>query len=395
MPEIHSHDDKKITLLQCGNTPKMHRMALDRKNQSWLARWWWTVDRPLFYGLMALLVTGSILVTAGSPPVAERLGLNSYYFVHRHQIFLGLGFVVMFMLSLLSIGWIRRLAMLGFAGSLILMVLVPIFGAEANGAHRWISLGGFSLQPSEFMKPTFAVTMAWVVVQRFKSAEFPSYRLAVSLFALVVLLLAVQPDFGMIMTVTAMWCIQLFMAGLPFIWVLILSVMTFGGVGVAYMVFPHVKRRIDMFLDPSAGDNYQVEKSLEAFQSGRILGKGPGEGVVKQHLPDSHTDFVFSVAGEEFGMIACMVIAGLFAFIVLRALMQVWHSQDMFVLVAVVGLAAQFGIQSAINMGVAVSILPAKGMTLPFLSYGGSSVIAIALGMGMLLALTRRRYGVN
>lgn len=335
------------------------------------------------------------MVAAASPPVAERLGLSSFYFVKRHQIFLGVAFVVMFLCSLLSVSWVRRFAMLGLIASLLLMLLVPFIGMETKGAHRWINMAGMSLQPSEFMKPFFAIVMAWICAQKFERAYFPSYKMAIALYLIVVALLAAQPDFGMIITVTGTWSIQFFMAGLPFLWVIVLIILAGGGIVLAYHVFPHVARRIDMFLDPAAGDNYQVSKSLEAFQSGGILGRGPGEGQVKHFLPDSHTDFVFSVAGEELGMLACVLIVLLFAFIVLRGLSRVWKDSELFVMLAVVGLVAQFGIQSIINMGVAVNLLPAKGMTLPFVSYGGSSVIAIAIGMGMLLALTRKRFGVK
>lgn len=370
-------------------------MRLDRTNNSPIARWWWTLDRPLFFALFALMCLGSVLVAAASPPVAERIGLPSFYFVKRHQIFLGLGFFVMIGCSFLNISWVRRFGMMGLAASLLLMVVVPFAGMETKGAHRWINLAGISVQPSEFMKPFFAIVMAWICAQKFERAYFPSYKFAIGLYIIVVGLLAAQPDFGMIITVTAMWSIQFFMAGLPFIWVIMLGIFSLGGVMAAYNIFPHVASRIDRFMDPSSGDNYQVSKSLEAFQSGGIFGRGPGEGQVKHFLPDSHTDFVFSVAGEEFGMIACVLIVMLFAFIVLRGISRVWKDSDLFVMLAVVGLVAQFGIQSIINMGVAVNLLPAKGMTLPYISYGGSSVIAIAIGMGMLLALTRKRYGVR
>lgn len=217
--------------------------------------------------------------------------------------------------------------------------------------------------------------------------------MACAVYGFVVLLLLAQPDFGMAVTVSVVFGAQFFLAGLPFIWVIAMCVLAVVGVFGAYHFFHHVQERIDRFLDPSSGDNYQVAKSLEAFQNGGILGQGPGEGRVKLHLPDSHTDFVFAVAGEEFGMILCLMIIALFGFIVLRGFARVWKGRDMFIMLSVVGLLTQFGIQSVINMGVAVNMLPAKGMTLPFISYGGSSLMAIALGMGMVLALTRLRYG--
>lgn len=370
-------------------------MRLDRTNNSLIGRWWWTVDRAMLTALVILICAGAVLVTAASPPVAQRLNLPAFYFVHRHQIFLLLGLFLMIGISLLPVVAVRRLAVLGFGVSLACMLLALFIGAEIKGARRWIDLGGFSIQPSEFMKPCFAVVMAWVCAEKHRRAYFPGNKIAVALYAIVVLLLLAQPDFGMTLTVTAMWSIQFFMAGLPFVWVIVLAVLGIAGIVGAYHFFPHVARRIDSFLDPSSGDNYQVAKSLQAFENGGILGRGPGEGEVKRYIPDSHTDFVFSVAGEEFGMIACMLIVTLFALIVLRALWRVWQENDLFLVLAVTGLAAQFGIQAVINMGVAVSLLPAKGMTLPFLSYGGSSVLAVALGMGMLLAFTRRRYGVR
>ncbi len=368
-------------------------MRLDRTNTGIIGRWWWSVDRLNVAALMLLVMIGAILVTAGSPPVAKRLDLPAFYFVHRHHVFLLIGVACMFVVSLLPSLAIRRLAVFGFCASIVLMILVPFFGVAVKGAHRWIDLAGISIQPSEFMKPFFAVVMAWICAENQRRVDFPGYRIAIGLYLLVVLLLVIQPDIGMTLTVSAMWGIQLFLAGLPMFWVMMMGVLAVAGIFGAYYLFPHVAKRIDSFLDPSAGDNYQIGKSLEAFKSGGILGRGPGEGEVKQFLPDSHTDFIFSVAGEEFGVIVCILIVGLFAFVVLRGLSRVWKETDLFVVLAVTGLAAEFGVQAVINMGVAVNLFPAKGMTLPFLSYGGSSVVAIALGMGMMLALTRRKYG--
>jgi len=368
-------------------------MRLDRTNTGVLGRWWWTVDRLNLFALIVLVGVGLILVMAGSPPVAKRLDLPPFYFVHRHEVFLLLGVCVMLVVSMLPAVAIRRLAVLGFCVSLGLMALVPFFGVQTKGAHRWVDIMGISIQPSEFMKPCFAVVMAWVCAENHRRVAFPGYRIAIGLYLLVAALLLIQPDIGMTLTVTVMWAIQLFLAGLPFVWVFIMVVMGIAGLFGAYHVFPHVAKRINSFLDPSAGDNYQISRSLEAFRNGGLLGRGPGEGEIKQFLPDSHTDFIFAVAGEEFGVIACLIIVGLFAFIVLRGLTRVRHENDLFVVLAVAGVLTQFGIQSIINMGVAVNLFPAKGMTLPFLSYGGSSVVAIALGMGIMLALTRRKYG--
>lgn len=368
-------------------------MRFDRTDTSAFGRWWWTVDRLNLFALLILIAVGFILVTAGSPPVARRLDLPPFYFVHRHQIFLAVGLVVMLAMSMLSPVVIRRLSVIGFIATLLLLMMVPFIGMETKGAHRWIEIGGFSLQPSEFMKPFFAVVMAWVCTENHRRVDFPGYRVAIGLYLLVVLLLVSQPDIGMTITVTAMWGIQLFVGGLPMMWVAFMGVMCIVGLFVAYQIFPHVAQRINSFLDPSAGDNYQISRSLEAFRNGGLLGRGPGEGEVKQTLPDSHTDFIFAVAGEEFGAIVCLLILGLFAFIVLRGIYRLHNQNDLFVVLTVTGVLAQFGIQSIINMGVSVNLLPAKGMTLPFLSYGGSSVIAMAVGMGIMLAMTRRSYG--
>jgi cell division protein FtsW len=370
-------------------------MRLDRTNTGIISHWWWTVDRKNLLAIMLLIAIGSILVAAGSPPVAKRLNLPAFYFVHRHHIFLALGTLVMFTVSILPPQIIRRFAVLGLFSSLILMVLVLFIGESTKGAHRWINLLGISVQPSEFMKPCFAVVMAWICSESQRRVDFPGYRVAIGLYLLVVLLLMLQPDLGMTITVTALWGVQLFLAGLPILFVLgLLGLAVGGGVG-AYYMFPHVAKRIDNFLDPAAGDNYQIAKSLEAFKNGGVLGRGLGEGQVKQFLPDSHTDFIFAVTGEEFGIIICFLFFCLFAFVVLRGFSRVWKENDLFMVLAVVGLLTQFGIQSIINMGVAVNLFPAKGMTLPFISYGGSSVVAIALGMGMMLSLTRKRFGVK
>lgn len=368
-------------------------MALDRRNNSLFGRWWWTVDRLNLGALVILMILGSVLVAAGSPPVAKRLGLPGFYFVHRHQLFLALGFATMVVTSMLPSTMIRRLAIVGFAASMALMCLVPFLGEQTKGAHRWINLMGISIQPSEFMKPCFAVVIAWICAESHKRVDFPGYIVSIALYVVVVGLLLLQPDFGMTLTVTAMWGIQLFLAGLPMLWIMLLLVLGVIGIFAAYQLLPHVASRINNFLDPTAGDNYQISQSLQAFQAGGVFGRGPGEGEVKQFLPDSHTDFIFAVAGEEFGAIFCLAILGIFAFIVLRGLSRIWQENDLFIVLSVVGVLTQFGVQSIVNMGVAVNLLPAKGMTLPFLSYGGSSVVALALGMGIMLALTKRRYG--
>ncbi|MEZ5691702.1 MAG: putative lipid II flippase FtsW [Rickettsiales bacterium] len=365
----------------------------NRTDTGLLARWWWTVDRVNLFAILLLAAIGMVMVVAGSPPVAKRLGYDSFHFVNKHYMFLGFGLVVMIITSMLPTVAIRRLAVIGLAGSVILMMAVPIIGVENKGAHRWINLFGVSVQPSEFMKPFFAVVMGWICAENQRLVNFPGYKAAIGLYGLVALLLLIQPDLGMTITVSAMWAVQLFLAGLPMFWVILLVMFAAGGGIGAYYFFPHVAKRIDLFLDPDSGDNYQIKKSLEAFRSGGVFGKGPGEGEVKMSLPDSHTDFIFSVAGEEFGIVICLLILCLFAFIVLRSFSRAWKENDLFVILTVAGIATQFGFQAVINMGVAVRLFPAKGMTLPFISYGGSSLVAISLGMGIMLAFTRKNYG--
>ncbi len=368
-------------------------MRLDRTNTSPIARWWWTIDRLNLFVILLIIAIGSVLVAAGSPPVAKRLDLPAFYFVNRHYVFLLLGTVAMFIVSMFHPVMVRRFAVLGLSASILLMMLVPFLGEQTKGAHRWINLFGISVQPSEFMKPFFAVVMAWICSESQRKVHFHGYRVAIGLYALVVILLLIQPDLGMTITVTVMWAVQLFLAGLPMLWVVLLIMLAIVGAVGAYNFFPHVAKRINSFLDPTAGDNYQIAKSLEAFKNGGLFGRGPGEGQVKQFLPDSHTDFIFAVLGVEFGVVVCIMVLSLFAFVVLRGFTRVWKESDLFIVLAVAGLLTQFGIQSVINMGVAVNLFPAKGMTLPFLSYGGSSVVAVALGIGMMLALTRKRFG--
>lgn len=368
-------------------------MAFHRRNQSIIGKWWWTVDRVTLGLLAVIIMLGAFMVATASPPVAERIGLEPLYFVQRQVVFLVLGVVVMFGVSLLPPRAIRRLAALGFVVGIISLLLVLGIGSEAKGAKRWLYIAGLSIQPSEFVKPLFAVMTAWALARKTEIYSFPGYRIAFALYALFVGLLVCQPDFGMTVTVSAVWGAQLFLAGLPLLWILIAVIGGIVGIIGAYLLLPHVAQRINTFLDPTQGDTYQVQRSMEAFSHGGLVGVGPGEGTVKLQLPDSHTDFIFAVAGEEMGAIVCFIIIMLFASVVLRGFMRMQQEPDLFVVYAVSGLLMQFGVQATINMGVALHLFPTKGMTLPFISYGGSSILAVALAMGIVLALTRRRYG--
>ena len=365
-------------------------ITVARTDTSLVGRWWWTVDHWTLVALVAIAAIGAVLTLAASPPVAERLGLDPFHFARRQFVYLPLALGVIVAVSMLTPRGIRRLATACLMVALTLTAATPFIGHEIKGATRWIALGPISLQPSEFLKPAFAVVAAWLFAARRLDERFPGDAISIVLFVVVAVLLLAQPDVGMSMVVAAVWATQFFLAGLPMILVGLLAITFVGGAVASYFGFQHVQGRIDRFLDPSIGDNYQVARSLEAFRAGGLYGRGPGEGVVKASLPDAHADFIFAVAGEELGLVACLVIVALFAFIVLRGLSRLLREDDLFVVLAVTGLLAQFGLQTLINMFTALKLIPAKGMTLPFISYGGSSALAIALAMGMVLALTRR-----
>lgn len=365
-------------------------MIISRTDTSHLGYWWWTVDRWLLSAVFLLIAIGLLLITAASPAIADRLNQPSFYFVLKHVFYLVPTIGIMLGVSMMSPRNIRRLATVVFIGVLGMLVLVPVIGHELNGARRWISLGGFSLQPSEFIKPTFAVMAGWLFACQHKDHEFPGYWLSCGLCAFIICLLLLQPDLGMTVVVTLVWAAQFFMAGLPLSVVAVLSVGFVAGLFTIYLTFPHVTSRIDRFLDPSSGDNYQVQRSIQAFQNGGLFGTGPGQGEIKQVLPDAHADFIFAVSGEEMGMILTIGLVALYGFIILRGIIRIRQSEDLFVMLAVGGLLVQFGGQALIHMGSSLQLLPAKGMTLPFVSYGGSSLMALGLGMGMILGLTRQ-----
>ncbi|MEE8248471.1 MAG: putative peptidoglycan glycosyltransferase FtsW [Alphaproteobacteria bacterium] len=369
--------------------------ALARTDTSVVGRWWWTVDRWSLAGIATLVLVGAVLTLAASPAVADRIGLDSFFFVKRHFALLPPALLLMFGISMLSPLGVRRLGAIGFVVSLVLLAATLFGGDEIKGARRWLYLGAWSLQPSEFVKPTFAVVAAWMFAQAKVDPGFPGNWLSAGLLALVCAPILLQPDFGMVVMVAAAWSAQFFIAGLPMVWVGLLTGLALGGGVAAYALLPHVARRIDLFLNPASGDTYQVDRAIEAFANGGLLGRGPGEGVIKTVIPDAHTDFIFAVAGEEFGLMICLLIVALFAFVVIRGLARMLQENDYFILLATSGLLVQFGLQAVINMGVNLRLMPTKGLTLPFVSYGGSSLLALAIALGMVLALTRRRVGAG
>ena len=355
------------------------------------AAWWWTVDRLMLAALIVLMLGGIVLSLAASPPVAARLGLEPFYFVNRHVLYLIPALVLLLATSLLSARSIRRVALVVFIVSLLLILATLVFGAEVKGARRWIVILGVNIQPSEFLKPAFVILIAWLFGESARRPEMPSNTAALALLLAAVSALVLQPDFGQTMLILLVWGTLFFLAGMRMVWVVGLGGAAAIGLAGAYATVPHVARRIQRFMDPASGDTFNVDQALESFLRGGWFGRGPGEGTIKRILPEAHTDFVFAVAAEEFGIVICLALLTLYAFVVLRALRRALDDQDPFRRFAVAGLAILFGLQSAINMSVNLHLIPAKGMTLPFISYGGSSMISLAYGMGMLLALTRER----
>ena len=356
-----------------------------------LSEWWRTVDRLTLAALGGLMLGGIVLCLAASPPVAARLGLDPFHFVNRQVFFLVPAAAVLVATSFLAPREIRQLALVIFVVSLILVAATPYFGSEIKGAKRWLVILGINVQPSEFLKPAFVILIAWLFGESGRRPEMPANTIALVLLVVVISLLVLQPDFGQTMLITLVWGALFYMAGMRFIWMVGLGATAAVGLTAAFYTVPHVAKRINRFLDPASGDTFNIDIATESFVRGGWFGRGPGEGTIKRILPEGHTDFVFAVAAEEFGVILCLILVALFAFIVIRALIKAMRNSDPFIRFAAAGLAILFGLQSTINMAVNLHLMPAKGMTLPFVSYGGSSLISLAYGMGMLIALTRER----
>jgi cell division protein FtsW len=367
-------------------------MPLSRADNSLLGRWWWTVDRWTLGAVGVLLGFGYIMILAASPSVAQRIGDPRNLLIYKQVFFLVSAGGIVVCVSLLSPRNIKRLAIVGCIVAIMMTAATLAIGVEIKGARRWIELPGIAVQPSEFLKPCFAVVTAWLIAESKRTPRFPGFLIAFAIFIVIIMLLKSQPDIGMAAVIISVFLCQLYLGGMNLF-------LVFAGVGMmgvagflAYELFPHVQSRVQRFLHPNSGDTYQATTALEAFGNGGFLGRGPGEGRVKDILPDAHADFVFAVAGEEFGMLVCLVIIGVFAFIVLRGLLKLLKEQDLFTVLACAGLVAGFGLQAFVNMASTLELIPTKGMTLPLISYGGSSAVAVALGLGMLLGLTRRRH---
>jgi cell division protein FtsW len=367
---------------------------LGRSDRSAVGRWFWEIDRVLLFFVAVLIAIGLVAVAAASPAAGSRYSGNGVTFAPLHYFYRQLlwivaGLPVMIGVSMLPREKARRLCLLGTLLFMGMLVLVPIFGPEVNGARRWLGVGFAQFQPSEFLKPLFIVTIAWLLSLKNQDEGLPVVPLSGILTALIALLLMKQPNFGETVIFASVWVLLLTLSGAPMRFLMILGAGAVAVVILAYFFYPVAHARIDGFLFEH-GDTYQTDSALRTITAGGLFGAGPGAGVHKFQLPEPHTDYIFSVIGEEFGIIACLAIAAIYLVIVARVLIRLLHEDDQFVVLAAAGLVCQFGMQALINMAVNVQIAPSKGMTLPFISYGGSSMVALSIGMGLLLAFTRR-----
>jgi cell division protein FtsW len=368
--------------------------AFARSDRSPIGVWWWTMDRWLLGTVAILLLFGVLMSFAASPAAAVRMNVGDpFHFALRQCVFAAIGAVILVGTSLLDDRGVRRVAFFVYLAAILIMAALPFIGHSAKGATRWLDLGSFSLQPSEFMKPALIVLVAWMFAEAQKGQGVPGVTIAFLLYGISVALLLIQPDVGQTILITIAFGAAFWMAGVPISWVMGMGVASIAGLLSVYSVFPHVASRVDRFLNPESADTHQVDRAAEAIAAGGLIGRGPGEGVMKRHVPDLHTDFIYSVAAEEYGLIFSLVLIGLFAFLVVRGLYRALKLSDPFQQVAAAGLFVLVGEQVLINVAVNLNLIPTKGMTLPFISYGGSSMLAICLTLGLALALTRRRPG--
>ena len=373
-------------------TEMVHGPAVTRRGEPVLPRWWRTVDRASLGCVAALFGIGLLLGLAASPPLAARNGLPPFHYVERQAVFGAVALPVMLVLSTLSPLAVRRLASLGFLAALVAVAALPVLGTDfGKGATRWYSLGFVSVQPSEFLKPAFVVSAAWLMAAGMDPYGPRGRTISFAAALVIVALLALQPDFGQSALILFAWGVMWFVSGAPIVLLVAMAVAVVGAGVLAYGASEHFARRIDGYLAGAVDPTTQLGRATGAIREGGVLGAGPGEGRVKWSLPDAHTDFVIAVAAEEYGLVLVLVVIGLYATITVRSLLRLVRERNAFARLAGTGLACAFGVQAIINMGVAVRLLPAKGMTLPFVSYGGSSLMAAAITMGALLALTRTR----
>jgi cell division protein FtsW len=365
-------------------------MRIARDERSVLTDWWFTVDRLLLAGILAIAGAGVVLSLAASPAIAIKRGLPTFHFVERQLAFIAVATVLMLGLSLLSPARVRRVALAGCAAVLVLLLLVLIYGAEINGARRWLHVAGYSLQPSEFAKPMFVVLSAWLLAEGRRRPDMPALPLAFALYLAFAGLLVLQPDLGQALLISLVWCALFFLAGGSVTWFAALLALPVVGLAASYFTTGYVRLRVDRFLNLVPRDNFQADRARQSFVEGGLFGRGPGEGTIKSMLPDAHNDFIFAVIAEEYGVLACLVLLGLFALVVVRVFSRQIGERRDFLRLGAMGLALLFGLQAIVNMAVNTGLLPTKGITLPFISIGGSSTLAMGVALGMLLALTRR-----
>ncbi|MBU4197535.1 MAG: putative lipid II flippase FtsW [Alphaproteobacteria bacterium] len=369
--------------------------AFSRNDQSPVAQWFWTVDRGLLGAALALMGLGVALSFASSPAaiLADESITDPFHYSWRMMVFSGAGLTLMLTSSLLSPRGVRRIAVLALFGAILVMMALPFIGDTVKGAARWVNFGPFSLQPSEFAKPGLIVFAAWMFAEAQKGQGVPGVTIAFGFYALTVCLLLIQPDIGQTLLITTTFMAVFFMAGVPFKWMAVLASAGMAGLVSLYFVFGHMRDRLSRFFSPETTDTHQIDSAAEAIRAGGLVGRGIGEGVMKRHVPDLHTDFIYSVGAEEFGLVLSLTMISLYAFIVVRGMRRAMKLTDPFEQTAAAGLFMLIGLQACINVAVNLNLIPTKGMTLPFISYGGSSMLAMGLTMGFALALTRRRPG--
>jgi cell division protein FtsW len=374
------------------NASNAHAFA--RSDRTPIGVWWWTVDRWML-GVVALLIGIGVLMSfAASPAAAARMNIGDpFHFAVRQCVFAVGAAVILISVSMLDVKGVRRASFFIWLGAIGVMMVLPLIGHEAKGANRWIEFGGFTFQPSEYMKPALIILVAWMFAEGQKGQGVPGVSIAFVLYAVSIGLLLIQPDVGQTVLITIAFGAAFWMAGVPMSWVMLLGATAIAGLSSTYFLFPHVASRVDRFLSPDKADTHQVDRASEAIAAGGLFGRGPGEGVMKRHVPDLHTDFIYSVGAEEYGLIFSLLLISLFAFVVVRGLYRAMKLSDPFEQVAAAGLFVLVGQQAIINVAVNLNLIPTKGMTLPFISYGGSSMLAMGLTLGMALALTRRRPG--
>ncbi|MFC3069247.1 putative lipid II flippase FtsW [Phenylobacterium soli] len=368
--------------------------AFPRSDRSPIGVWWWTVDRWMLGVIAVLIAIGVTLAFAASPAAAARMNVGDpFHFAVRQCVFAAGAVAILISVSMLEVQGVRRAAFFIWLAAIAVMIALPFLGHNAKGATRWLEFGGFSLQPSEFMKPALVILVAWMFAEGQKGAGVPGVSIAFGLYAVSVALLLIQPDVGQTVLITVAFGAAFWMAGVPLSWVMLLGGVAIAGLSSTYFLLPHVHARVEKFISPDSSDTHQVDAAAMAQAAGRLFGRGPGEGIMKRHVPDLHTDFIYSVGAEEFGLVFSLVLIALFAFVVVRGLYRAMKLSDPFEQVAAAGLFVLVGQQAFINIAVNLNMIPTKGMTLPFISYGGSSMLAMGLTLGMALALTRRRPG--